>query len=288
MTASPTRIGVLGDRRVAADVRHEDGDDEFLSLSRLPPLVHDLGGDAAGKESAERFALFLAVHDGFLKHPQPLEAVLTPGGEALGKRYEQGLDGCVDVGRCRLSLACNRLDRPAFSDLLEEIFLIGRECCISTYRVDEAFDDARIEYRSSGGDLTYGTSELVAFTDLVLEQVSVSGSTVRQKGHGIRRIIELGEDDYASTGQPLADLLRCIDAFSLEIGWHSDIGNDHLRLCFLGSCYEFVVVSCLSHDLEVVLKVEQCLYSFAHDQVVVSEKYRYGHPSPSWSAGDCT
>ena len=71
------RVGVFGDRRVRADVAHDDGHVEPLGLADVPALVAQLLGDAARQQSRERLALFLAVDDGLVQVAQSIEGALV-------------------------------------------------------------------------------------------------------------------------------------------------------------------------------------------------------------------
>src|SRR5439155_16763009 len=63
LTGELGRVGVLGDRRVGADVGHEHGDDDPLALPDVTAVSPQLLGQAARQEARERLALLLPVDD---------------------------------------------------------------------------------------------------------------------------------------------------------------------------------------------------------------------------------
>ena len=67
------RVGVLGDRGVAADVAHHHGDVEALRLADAAASGEQLGGDPGRQQAAQRLALLLALDDGLVQPAQPVE-----------------------------------------------------------------------------------------------------------------------------------------------------------------------------------------------------------------------
>ena len=72
-----TGVGVLGDRRVRADVAHDDGHVEPFGLADAAALVAKFLGDSAGQQSRQGLALLLAVHDGAMEDAQAIESALV-------------------------------------------------------------------------------------------------------------------------------------------------------------------------------------------------------------------
>ena len=86
------RVGVLGDRRVAADVAHQHGHLESLRLADAAPLGEQLVGDAGRQHAAERLALLLALDDGLVQPAQAVERALLARRHRRGELDEQPLD----------------------------------------------------------------------------------------------------------------------------------------------------------------------------------------------------
>ena len=106
----------------------------------------------------------------------------------------------------------DRLDRPAFGDLLEEALLVGGEPADARDRMHERLDDLGIEHRSAGRDLAHRARELVALGDAVLEEVRVAGRAVGEQRDRVLGVVVLREDDDAGAGVALAELLGRVDA----------------------------------------------------------------------------
>ena len=111
------RVGVLGDRRVAADVAHQHGDLEPLRLADAAALGEQRVGDAGRQHAAERLALLLALDDRLVQPAQPVERARLAGRHRGGELDEQPLDLRLDGGRRRLRRRRDRLDRAPGGDL---------------------------------------------------------------------------------------------------------------------------------------------------------------------------
>ena len=83
------RVGVLGDRRVAADVAHQHGDVEAFRLADAAAPGEQLGGDAGRQQTAQRLALLLALDDRLMQPAQTIEGAGLAGGNSLGELPEQ-------------------------------------------------------------------------------------------------------------------------------------------------------------------------------------------------------
>ena len=86
------RVGVLGDRRVAADVAHQHGDLEPLRLADAAAPGEQLVGDPGRQQAAQRLALLLALDDRLVQPAQPVEGARLAGRHAVGELQEQPLD----------------------------------------------------------------------------------------------------------------------------------------------------------------------------------------------------
>jgi hypothetical protein len=118
---------VLGDGGVGPDVAHEHGHGHGhgLGLTDALPAAAQLLGEAAGQQAGQGLALFLAVDDGLMQQPEPVQGGRVPGRDAGGHLHEHRLDLGVDrLGR-HLPDRRDGLDRLALGDHAEQ-FLLGR------------------------------------------------------------------------------------------------------------------------------------------------------------------
>jgi len=115
------RVGILGNGRVTADVGHQDGHHEGLSLPDPPPLAPQFLGDAGGKQPAEALALLLAVDDRLVEQLEASERPRAAGARALGQLEEELLERVRDIGRGGLARDGDGFDRLAFREHLQEV-----------------------------------------------------------------------------------------------------------------------------------------------------------------------
>ena len=127
----------------------------------------------------------------------------------------------------------------------------GVEAAGAPHGADQRADDHRVEHRAAGGDLADRPAELVALGDAVLEQVGVAGGALRQQRHGVVGVVVLAEDDDAGARMDLADLLDGVDALTLEVRRHPDVGHDDVGVQLGGAGDERVVVLGDADDLDV-------------------------------------
>ncbi len=153
-----------------------------------------------------------------------------------------------------------------------------------TDRSRQRIDDPRVEHRSAGADLAYGTRELVAVTDTVLEEVRVAGGTLAQQRDGVFGLVVLRQDHDSRSRVAHAHDPRRADPLVGEVRWHADIGHDNLGNVLGGAREQLVVVAGDPDDLEVPGDGEQGPDTFSNDEVVVRQDdadHRLGGHEPT-------
>ena len=98
------------------------------------------------------------------------------------------------------------------------------------HRPQQRIDDGRIERVPAGGHGPDGVHQLVPLGDVVLQEVPVAGRALGQQGHGVLRVVVLGEDHDPGARMTLAHLLGRVDAFAVEGRGHPDVGDQDLGL----------------------------------------------------------
>jgi hypothetical protein len=121
------RVGVLGDRRVGPDVAHQHGHDHALGLADALPATAELLGEPAGQQPGQRLALLLAVDDGLVQQPEPVQRRRVPGRDTRGQLDEDRLHLGADRLRGNPPGHGDRLDRLALGDHAEQLLLGGGE-----------------------------------------------------------------------------------------------------------------------------------------------------------------
>ena len=114
-----------------------------------------------------------------------------------------------------------------------------------------ALDDRGVEHRSTGGHFANRPGQLVALGDAILEQVGVTGGAFGQQGDRVVGVVVLAEDHDAGAGMALADQLAGLDALAVEVRWHADVADHHVRRGSLGAGDETIVVLGVTDDLEI-------------------------------------
>ena len=104
-----------------------------------------------------------------------------PAAGRLGQLEEELLDRVVDVSWRRMVCRRDRLDRPAFGELLKQLFFLGRQVRPLAGRPHERLDDSRIEHRTAAGHRADGAEQLVPFRDPILQEVGVAGRALTEK-----------------------------------------------------------------------------------------------------------
>ena len=164
------------------------------------------------------------------------------------------------------------LDRLALRHHGQQGLVLRRQVAAGLDGPDERADDRRVQHRAAGRHLPDGLGQLVALGDAVLQQVGVAGRALGQQRDGVVGVVVLGEDHDAGARVALADLLAGVDALTLEVRGHPDVGHDHLRLVGLRTGDERVVVLRRGDDVEVGLGGQHGPHAFADDHAVVSDQ----------------
>ena len=76
LSSQSRRVRLLCDPAVAADVGHEDRDDELRGLANSGTVVSQPLGDPAWKKAAQRFTLLLPLDDRLVEQPKEPERLL--------------------------------------------------------------------------------------------------------------------------------------------------------------------------------------------------------------------
>src|SRR5438034_7015951 len=92
LTRQPARVRTFRNRRIAADVRDQDGYHKAFDATETLTTPAHTGRDAAGEQAAEPLALLLAIDDGLVQASQVAKARLATAGRLLGKLQEELLD----------------------------------------------------------------------------------------------------------------------------------------------------------------------------------------------------
>ena len=137
---------------------------------------------------------------------------------------------------------------------------------------DQRADDRWIEHRAPGGNLANGPGKLIAFGNAVLQQVGISGGAFRQQRDRIVGVVVLAEDDDARAGMAFADELARLNAFSMEVGWHANVADHHVRRRQFRTVDEPIVIFGFTDDLQVVMTREHGLDPFANEDAVVGDE----------------
>ena len=266
------RVGVLGDGRVGADIAHEDRHHDPFGLSDVPPLLPQLGGQAARQQPGQRLALFLPVDDGLVQLAEPPQRAVASRGHALGQPDEYR----VDLRGHRLgrnpARRRDRLDRLALGDHAEQCLLGGQQAAVGNDRGDQRLDDRRVERRAARRHHPDRVDQLAALGNAVLEQVAVARRALGQQRHRVLGVVVLGEHHDPGPRVALAHLAGGVDALARERRRHPDVGDEHLRPGGLGPADQLVVVGGHADHGQVLTGVDEGADTFAHDQVVVREE----------------
>ncbi len=220
---------MLGDRRVRPDVAHEHRDDHAFGLTDLAAVSPELLGQASGQESRQGLALLLTVDDRLVEQPQPLQRSFRARRDALGQLDEDRFHFGVDSLRRETPRCSDGLDRLALGHHPKELFFLRRQAAMRGHGTQQRIDDGGVECVPARRHGTDGIDQLVSLGDVVLQEVAVPGRSFGQQRDGIFGVVVLGEDDDASARMPLAHLLGCIDALSIESRGHPDVGDEDLR-----------------------------------------------------------
>jgi hypothetical protein len=251
------RVGVLSDGRVRPDITHENCDLDALGLADPLGLPPELLGQPARQQPRQGLTLLFPVDDRLVQHPKPAQRALLARGDPGGQLDERCVHGGVDGGR-RHALGCgNDLDRLALCDHAEQLLLGGQQAAGRDDRLDQRLDDRWVEGRAARGDAADGVGELAAFRDAVLEQVAVASRPLGEQRDRVLRVVVLGQHDDAGARVALADLLRRVDALTVERGWHPYIGDQHLGLGRCAAGDDLVVVGGQSDNAQVWARLDE-------------------------------
>ena len=124
------------------------------------------------------------------------------------------------------------------------------------------------------GDRPDRIDQLIPLGDVILQEVPVAGRALGQQGHGVLRIVVLGEDHDTGPRMPLAHLLGRVDALTIEGRGHPDVGDQDLRLQGRGPVDDLVVVRSHAHDPQILVPLNECLDPLADDEIVVGQEHR--------------
>jgi hypothetical protein len=266
------RVGVLGDRRVGPDVAHQHGHDHALGLADALPATAELLGEPAGQQPGQRLALLLAVDDGLVQQPEPVQRRRVPGRDTRGQLDEDRLHLGADRLRGNPPGHGDRLDRLALGDHAEQLLLGGGEPAGRGDRPDQRLDDRGIQRRAAGGHRADGVRQLVALGDAVLQQVAIAARALGQHRDRVLRVVVLRQHHDPGPRVALAHLFRRVDALAVKRRRHPDVGDQDLRLDGRRPADHLVVVGGHADHPQVGVPLDERADSLAQDQVVVCEE----------------
>src|ERR1019366_2877924 len=139
--------------------------------------------------------------------------------------------------------------------------------------------------RSARRHLTERPGELLDIRDVVLEQVTDSGSAAPQQLVRILGLRELGEQDDPGAWVIGADLLRGVQALDGMIGRHPDIRNHDVRPELADGGEQAVEIVGARHQLYLWRGREQRRSALPEQVVILREHDTNRHPPPAFIVG---